>query len=88
MIVRGALTLLNSIPIALGLADANEVHGRQVATATARESDEYGILESRIKRYEERTDEQERADMRQTILQETRMHKKLEHLVLIIRTVR
>jgi len=88
MIVRGALTLLNSILIALGLADANEVHGRQVATATARESDEYGILERRIKRYEERTDEQERADMRQTTLQETRMHKKLEHLVLLIRTVR
>jgi len=61
---------LNSRPITLGLADANDVHGRQVAAAKARESDEYGILKRKRKRYEERFDEQERVDIKQTGLQE------------------
>jgi len=60
---------LNSIPIALGLTDANDVHGRQVAAATARDSHEYGILESRIKKFEETVNDHERVKMRQSRLQ-------------------
>jgi len=71
-----------------GLADAKDLQGRQVAAAKARESDEYGIVGRGIRRYEERIGELGRADIKQTGLKEFSMDKMIEHLILLVPTVR